>query len=429
MALPSAQADPDLYRDVPELISSRGFVCERHEVTTTDGYVLTLHRIVNPVLKSLESSPKKNKTISVVRSHLLDKPVILQHGLLSSSSDFIINSTGGDLLDTTMACDNPDHDFVEVGLKPDTNAKVGNNLGFELARRGMDVWMPNIRGNSYSRKHTTMSADALMDKSYWDFSFDEMIKYDMPAIISYILKKTNSSTVSYVGHSQGCQIMFGLLSTQAKYNALVKPFIALSPVTTVGNVKSPLKALADQTFMLKVFKMIGGPFLPSSSLMRSLAARSNLLPSGLWCKNFTFLFGYNKLDMARLPVYLTHTPSGTSTKNMLHFSQSVVSKKFRMYDMGSAAGNQARYGSPEPPEYPLEKITCKSMAIFSSLNDWFCDVKDLDGLRTRLTVPLLEDYVVPDKEFNHLDFLWGTDVGQLVNRKVLELLDKCHRDE
>lgn len=34
-------------------------------------------------------------------------------------------------------------------------------------------------------------------------SFDEMAKYDIPASVDFILKKTGQEQVFYVGHSQG----------------------------------------------------------------------------------------------------------------------------------------------------------------------------------------------------------------------------------
>ena len=37
-------------------------------------------------------------------------------------------------------------------------------------------------------------------------SFDEMAKYDLPATIDFILKKTGQDQLRYVGHSQGTTI-------------------------------------------------------------------------------------------------------------------------------------------------------------------------------------------------------------------------------
>lgn len=144
--------DPDVNRSVVELIESRGFVAEVHQVTTEDGYVLTMHRIINPLC---------NKT----------SPIMLQHGITASSADWIINSSDG---------------YLNQPLSEDS----GNNLGFLLAKKCYDVWLSNSRGNLYSDKHILMSKQTA---DYWNFSFDEMAAYDLPAFIHYILKATNSS--------------------------------------------------------------------------------------------------------------------------------------------------------------------------------------------------------------------------------------------
>lgn len=54
----------------PELIAREGYPVEVHEVETDDGYILELHRI------PLKESKKP--------------PVFLQHGILCSSSDWVI---------------------------------------------------------------------------------------------------------------------------------------------------------------------------------------------------------------------------------------------------------------------------------------------------------------------------------------------------
>lgn len=54
----------------PQIIQKEGYSSEAHIISTEDGYLLTLHRI-----------PGKFK------SH----PVLVQHGLLSSSADWVLS--------------------------------------------------------------------------------------------------------------------------------------------------------------------------------------------------------------------------------------------------------------------------------------------------------------------------------------------------
>lgn len=89
---------------------------ETHQVVTGDGYILSLHRI--PVYS--QGSHKR-------------PPVFLQHGLLSSSADWVVTGPG-------------------------------HGLAFQLAEAGYDVWMGNFRGNTYSKGHLRPD---ISDKEYW----------------------------------------------------------------------------------------------------------------------------------------------------------------------------------------------------------------------------------------------------------------------
>ena len=59
----------------PELIEKYGYPSESHKIVTEDGYILIMHRIPY----SPKSPPAPNKPA-----------VFLQHGLISSSADWII---------------------------------------------------------------------------------------------------------------------------------------------------------------------------------------------------------------------------------------------------------------------------------------------------------------------------------------------------
>lgn len=143
----------DSKRSVPEILKNRGFIPEIHTFTTKDGYILEVHRIRHP-------------------DHVQrGQPVILHHGLVGSSADFIINSLG-------------------EGVGTFNNQTVGNNLGMELSHRGYDVWLANSRGNIYSKKHKWLPTDKR--SKYWDFTFGEKIQYDLPALIDYVLAETGA---------------------------------------------------------------------------------------------------------------------------------------------------------------------------------------------------------------------------------------------
>jgi len=73
-----------------------------------------------------------------------------------------------------------------------------------LASGGYDVWMGNNRGCAYSLGHVKWDAfDKDDEPLYWNFSFEEMSIYDLPAEIDFILELTGQKQVSYVGHSEG----------------------------------------------------------------------------------------------------------------------------------------------------------------------------------------------------------------------------------
>jgi lysosomal acid lipase/cholesteryl ester hydrolase len=81
-------------------------------------------------------------------------PILMQHGLIQSSDIWLVQGEASPAL--------------------------------QLARAGYDVWLGNNRGNWYSLNHTSL--DYIQDKgAYWDFSWDDLGKYDLPAQIDKVL--------------------------------------------------------------------------------------------------------------------------------------------------------------------------------------------------------------------------------------------------
>jgi len=51
-----------------------------------------------------------------------------------------------------------------------------------------DIWLLNVRGNSYSKNHNFYNAKS--DYEFWDFSFEQMGDLDLPTTIDYLLRVT-----------------------------------------------------------------------------------------------------------------------------------------------------------------------------------------------------------------------------------------------
>jgi len=368
---------PEEDLSVPDLIKYWDYPVEVHEAKTQDGYYLTLHRIPHGRHK-LTTFGAKNKV----------RPVIfLQHGLLASSSNWVVNF-------------------------PD------DSLAFMLADAGYDVWMGNVRGNTYSKKHETLSVHSA---AFWDFSFDEMAKYDLPGMINYVLQNTTQDQLYYVGHSQGTMLIFAGLSENQALQERIKVVFALAPVTRLKNIYSPIKYLAHLETVIKLSLEVLGihQFLPSSKFMKFFAEKVCPIDEYL-CSTITFLLaGYDKKDLnsTRIPIYYSHTPAGTSVKNVCHFAQLVKSQVFQKYDYGDLE-NLIRYHSLHPPIYHFETINTP-MILFSGSDDWLAAPGDVVWTAKQLP-HLLRIHEITG--YNHFDFIWGMSAKNQVYDKIIKTI-------
>ncbi|CAB3232056.1 unnamed protein product [Arctia plantaginis] len=374
--------DPTIQFSTPQLIAFNGYPAESHTVMTSDGYILTVHRIPYNKKGPLKSVPRKT--------------VLLHHGLLGSSADWVI-----------------------AGPK--------KGLAYILSDAGYDVWLANVRGNTYSRAHVSRSIDSY---AFWNFTFHEVSQHDLPAVIDYIMDiKGWDVKINYIGHSMGTSIMFALLSTKPQYNKILRAGFALAPVAYMSDIKSPLKLLAKFSDNIAyLMKLLGAnEFLPQSTVLRWLSKYACEINhyEAVICENSLFvLCGHDakQFNKTLLPLILNHTPAGASTKTLIHYAQEIKNEgRFQQFDYGTT-GNIKQYGQLTPPEYSVHKITLP-IALFSAQNDWLSSITDVTNLYAQLENPIAH-YIVPLKEFNHIDFLWAVDAPTLVYAKLLQLMEE-----
>ncbi|XP_068022306.1 lipase member M-like isoform X2 [Melanerpes formicivorus] len=341
--------NPECFMNVSEIIRYHGYPSEEYEVTTEDGYILGIFRI--PAGRNSQNTGKK-------------PAVLLHHGTLGDSIQWISNLPN-------------------------------NSLGFILADAGYDVWMGNSRGDTWSLKHKTLKP---CQKEFWQFSFDEIGKYDIPAELYFITNKTGQKEIYYVGHSEASTAGFIAFSTHPELAQRVKVFFALGPVATITHANSPLVTIAR---------------LPQP-LIRILFGCKGVLQQNEWMKEpliwfcrslgklcasaFSFIAGdkVQSLNTSRMDIYVGHEPAGTSVQNLIHWHQST------------------------PPEYKIEKISIPT-AVWSAGRDKFADPKDMAKLLPRITNLIYHEHF---PSWGHLDFVWGLDAATMMYRKIVELIAK-----
>ncbi|PRP82404.1 hypothetical protein PROFUN_10180 [Planoprotostelium fungivorum] len=378
--------------NVSDVLRAEGYPQETHIAVTKDGFQLVMVRIPHGI-----KGPDNGNTSRPV--------VLLMHGLLDDCATWVINLPS-------------------------------QSLGFLLADAGYDVWMGNVRGNSYSMGHQYYNQQ---NEDYWrSIDFDNMIQFDLPSMVdkgnisshitltSTALSVSGRKTLSYVGHSQGTLMAFGALTTNKTLAKQIDVFIAMAPVAYLAKQKAAMLSFLSKLEVIGIVKFFGARnLLPPQWLMKLVGGTACRFTPWL-CQNALGIFVGNNpknLNTTRLPFILSLEPGGTSVQNIAHWAQNVNSKRclfivdhtyllsFQKFDFKDPNKNMKMYGVPYAPEYPLDQLTRASgvppIAIFNGGNDLLADPEDVDFLIKMLptdNMPILHNF---QPTYNHIDFLWG----------------------
>lgn len=193
--------DWKLQTNINRLISDQKLDFAIYPVTTKDGYILNMYRILPP-----------GKVAGT-------KPILMMHGTEGSAMDFLLN-------------------------KDKSPAVV-------LAKKGYDVWLGNQRGNYFSLGHETLS---YKKGKYWEFYQETIAEHDVPMMISTILRMTGAAKIAaYIGYEQGSLVFLqGASLNPLFFNSQVDYFVALNPQSIMFNNIGPF---------LSFFKDLYGWFL------------------------------------------------------------------------------------------------------------------------------------------------------------------------
>ncbi|KAK1333648.1 hypothetical protein QTO34_006033 [Cnephaeus nilssonii] len=413
--MPTKDVDPEAFMNISEIIQHQGYPCAEYEVTTEDGYILSVNRIPQGLVQ-----PKKTGSRPVV---------LLQHGLLGDASNWISNLPN-------------------------------NSLGFILADAGFDVWLGNSRGNTWSRKHKTLSID---QDEFWAFSYDEMARFDLACSHKLYFAENGPGKDLlcrlFTGHHYGRlfnpgkssirpvvlyagKYGFIAFSTMPELAQKIKLYFALAPIATIKHARSPgtkflllpdmmikglfgRKEFLYQTRFLRQFYI----YLCGQMIIDQICSSIILLLGGFNTKKHEHQLGFeyrpvlessSLITVSRANVYVAHSPAGTSVQNILHWSQAANSGELRAFDWGSETKNLEKGNQPTPVRYKVGDMTVPT-AMWTGGQDWLSNPDDVKTLLSELN-NLIYHKNIP--EWAHIDFIWGLDAPHRLYNEIIHMMQE-----
>ncbi len=373
--------EEDSNRSVAEYLLSYGYNFEEHKIVTPDGYILTLWRIPKRVTDRRRNRP----------------PILLQHGVLDNSFSWLFK-------------------------------RIDNNLPIILVNKGYDVWLGNNRGNIYSKEHVKSSHSwKEMSGRFWDFSFDDMGKYDFPTMVDYVCDVAGVEQIFYVGHSQGALQLFLKATEDVGYvNKHIRAFVGFAPAVFIHHIPGAFEQFIARSSFLDFlynhkFKNLG--VFPPMSVVYKLITQ---LTPGLTYNIITTITGYTKnhtMDFNRISVMANQGMGGTSMQNILHWVQLMrADNRLQKFDFGPEK-NLEVYGRPSPPEYdsaPWMNITCPIHIVIGKADNVMSE-EDVNYFMKMLPKHAELSYV---EDYGHLDYIWADDAHVKIYPQLLEFLSR-----
>ncbi|KAL3235138.1 hypothetical protein RNJ44_02926 [Nakaseomyces bracarensis] len=352
---------------------------EEFKVTTKDGYIIDLWHLKNRDHKFGSSGASSAQT-SVDR-----EPILMLHGLLQSSGS-----------------------FASSGRK---------SLAFHLNENGYDVWLGNNRCGFNPAANTKID-------DFWDWDMTEMVKYDLSALIDFVLQQSGSKKLHLVAHSQGTtQGFMALINHNHEYpfSSKISKFVALAPAVYPG----PL--LDEKIFVRLMAKYIDNPWVfGRKSFLKTMMIARNLMIGQKFFSFICYIF-FN---------YLFEWNDSLWDKSLRdrHFLFSPVHISVKLMQW---------WLSPDPNKVSFKNC---SHQLFPDNKSWFNKEIDFDENRTNIMMVfprqdrlvdgerLINHFVYHENhsifkiwyidEYSHLDVLWAHDVIERVGKPMLKFLQE-----
>lgn len=292
---------------------------------------------------------------------------------------------------------------------------------FMLSNNNFDVWLYDAKGVNKDDRNISADLDFKEAQKFWDFTLDDESLTDLPTMIDFVLTRTAAPKLVYCAYSESTFFLFALLSTAPEYADKIVAAVMMAPIAYISNMKGlTVPILAPLGMLMPEF--IHYNFLPQALIdtvddsLKNLCSTQGM--SRLICAPIINGIAGKGVGEMR-PDFFEKFFKSTSLKAIKHFLQLIAQKRFGMYDYGPQI-NMIKYKQAYPPAYDLGRIRSDRIILVRGLNDFLSTPEDQTTLLNQIGTKPYRDIVIP--QYNHFDFIDGSDLIKLVNAPALDAI-------
>ncbi|XP_017777251.1 PREDICTED: uncharacterized protein LOC108563159 [Nicrophorus vespilloides] len=349
--------NPDLFSTTEEIIKHHGYPFQEYKVNSGNRFYLRIFRI--------PFSPNNRNVTN-------RKPIFLQHGSLSNSDLFVLPGK--------------------------------SSMAMHLSDMGYDVWLGNTRGNFYT---SSINNESRKNRSYWDFTMDDMAIYDLPPVLELIANVTKKpGELIYVAHSAGTtEGMIYSIREKEHAEKYIKAFIFVGP----------LAYIEDTAFIkiLKILVKLGFDSIGSRSKLATEICSINLITWTTCIKAFNSIIGSDNKNFppAEAPLLVSGADI-ESLKALNQFVQNAGTGQFRAYKYKGESSSR---------NYNLQDIKIPTYLIVGK-NDILATYKNAVRVINELGSKQKKLYVIDN--YNHMNYFYAKDLDVSFNPRLDDALDR-----
>lgn len=129
-----------------------------------------------------------------------------------------------------------------LGLNATFWTITDNHLPAQLTARGYEVFVFDIRGSGENgrigrldQRNRRRRNTPFRELGEGKWNVDDLMRYDVPAILDYVQRETGRDQVNWVGHSMGGMLMFPYFELDATSHTRIANFVAMGSTITLAD--------------------------------------------------------------------------------------------------------------------------------------------------------------------------------------------------